>query len=100
MSVDVVNNRDRMRFEIEVDGVVAHLVYRRHGDHLVLVHTEVPAELEGRGVGAALVSAAVDEAVRLGLVVEPQCPFARAWLRRHPDIAGRVIIDWPPDETT
>jgi predicted GNAT family acetyltransferase len=95
--IDVVDNTSRMQFEAAVDGHTALLVYRRHGDHLVLVHTEVPEALEGRGVGGALVSAAVDHAAAHGLVVEPQCPFARSWLQRHPDAAARVTIDWPPE---
>ena len=92
---DVVNNRSQLRFEATVDGHLAELVYTRHGDHLVLVHTEVPPELEGHGVGGALVEAAIDHAAEHGLVVEPRCPFARAWLRRHPDVAGRVTVAWP-----
>lgn len=29
---------------------------------------------------------------------EPDCPYARTWLERHPDVAARVTIDWtsPP----
>jgi hypothetical protein len=25
----------------------------------------------------------------------PACPFARAWLERHPDVAAQVPIDAP-----
>jgi predicted GNAT family acetyltransferase len=92
---DIVDDRERMRFETERDGHVAYLVYERHGNRLVLVHTEVPTELEGHGLGGALVTAAIDHAAEHDLEVDPQCPFARAWLRRHPDVAGRVVIDWP-----
>jgi predicted GNAT family acetyltransferase len=84
-----------MRFEIERDGHVAHLKYLRDQGRLVLVHTEVPDALEGHGLGGALVTAAIDFAAEHELTVEPQCPFARAWLERHPDVAGRVVIDWP-----
>jgi len=37
--------------------------------------------------------AAVDKAKQLHLIVVPQCPFARRWLREHPDEHG-VPIDW------
>ncbi|MEY2426280.1 MAG: uncharacterized protein QOI61_1852 [Actinomycetota bacterium] len=92
---EIVHNRDRMRFEAERDGHLAHLDYERHGDRLVIVHTEVPDALEGHGLGGDLVKAALDYAVEHGLEVEPQCPFAREWLRRHPDAAARVTIAWP-----
>jgi hypothetical protein len=26
--------------------------------------------------------------------VVPICSYARAWLQRHPDVAGTVTIDW------
>ena len=90
----ITDNQADLRFELEADGYVAVLTYRRNGRRLVLIHTEVPAELEGRGLGGRLVSAAVDRAARENLTLVPLCPFARSWLERHPDVAGRVHIDW------
>jgi predicted GNAT family acetyltransferase len=86
---EIVDNKQRMRFEGERDGHVAFLTYRRHDNQLVLVHTEVPAELEGHGLGGALVKAAVDYAAEHDLEVDPQCEFAADWLRRHPDATPR-----------
>ena len=90
----VTDNQSESRFELRVDGLLAELPYRRNGNRLVLIHTEVPEELEGRGLGGALVTAAVDHGAREGLTVVPLCPFARGWLQRHPDVAGRADIDW------
>jgi uncharacterized protein len=42
----------------------------------VLAHTEVPLQLEGRGIGGRLVTAAVDRAAREGPTLVPLCPFA------------------------
>jgi predicted GNAT family acetyltransferase len=92
----VVNNTAVGRFEAGIGGALAELVYRAVGDRLILVHTEVPAELEGHGMGGLLVAAAVDHAASRGLTIVPLCPFARTWLERHPDAAGRVTIDWSP----
>jgi uncharacterized protein len=93
-SADVVDNTDASRFELRADGRLAELVYRIRGDRLVLVHTEVPLELEGRGTGGRLVTAAVDRAARERLTLVPLCPFARGWLERHPEAASRAVIDW------
>jgi uncharacterized protein len=92
----VVDNVDARRFETTVDGHLAVLTYRRHGERLLLVHTEVPDALEGRGIGSALVRAAIDVAVAQDLTVVPLCPFARWWLERYPDVAAHVTIDWRP----
>lgn len=93
-SAEVTDNTDASRFELHADGWLAELVYRIRGDRLVLVHTEVPVELEGRGIGGRLVTAAVDRAAREGLTLVPLCPFARDWLGRHPEAASKAIIDW------
>ena len=88
---DVIDNTDASRFELRADGWLAELVYRVRGDRLVLVHTEVPLELEGRGIGGRLVTAAVDRAAREGLTLVPLCPFARGWL---PQTARYVTAAW------
>ena len=63
-SADVIDNTGASRFELPADGWLAELVYHIRGDRLVLIHTEVPVELEGRGIGGRLVTAAIDRAVR------------------------------------
>ncbi len=94
--MQIVHNEAARRFETTIDGHTAELTYRRRDDRLVLVHTEVPGELEGMGVGGALVTAAVDFAAEEGVTVVPRCPFARSWLERHPDVAKRVPIEPAP----
>jgi predicted GNAT family acetyltransferase len=94
-AVPVTDNQAESRFEISDGGYLAELRYHRNGNRLVLIHTEVPEELEGRGFGGRLVVAAVDRAVREGLTIVPYCPFARGWLERHSDVADRAAIDWP-----
>ena len=84
------------RLLIEQDGHEAELIYEVDGDRLVLIHTGVPDELGGRGLGGVLVQAALTRAEAEGLTVVPQCPYARSWLEKHPDEAARVTIDWPP----
>jgi predicted GNAT family acetyltransferase len=95
VSTEPIRNDDNDRYEITVEGHRAELVFRTSGDRLVLVHTEVPDELEGQGVGSRLVRAAIDDARSRNMIVVPMCPFARAWLERHPDVAATVRIDWP-----
>ncbi len=76
------------------EGDEAELVYRRAGDRLFLIHTEVPEALAGHGIAGQLVEAAVDWARRDKLIVIPWCPYARKWLQEHPATAGKLRIDW------
>ncbi len=92
--VRVSDSEENSRLEIHADGELAELIYRTRAGRLVLVHTEVPDALGGRGLGGDLVKAAIDKAAAAGMTVVPLCPFARGWLERHPDEAARVPIDW------
>lgn len=89
----IVDDRDQSRFVVE-DAADAELIYRREGDRLTLVHTGVPDEMAGRGIGGRLVRGAVEHAAREGLTVVPRCPYARKWLEEHPDVASTVTVDW------
>jgi predicted GNAT family acetyltransferase len=93
-SIAVDDDRAQHRLVVRRDGATAFLDYRLEPGRLILVHTEVPEQFEGQGVGSALVRHAVDRARAEGLTVAPWCPFARGWLRRHPEVAETVAIDW------
>ncbi len=93
-AAQVTDNNAESRFELRAEGRSAELLYRRNGRRLILVHTEVPVALEGRGIGGRLVTAAVVHAAEQGLTIVPLCAFARGWLKRHPGVAGRAVIDW------
>jgi uncharacterized protein len=91
----IVDNAEAHRLETTVDGHRAFLEYHRNGNRFVIVHTDVPDALSGRGIGGALVAKAIEKAAEAGLVVVPSCPFAHGWLQKHPEVAERVTIDWP-----
>jgi predicted GNAT family acetyltransferase len=82
---EAIHNQAGQRFEAVVDGRLAYLEYRREPGLLDLVHTEVPVEMKGRGVGGTLAEAALRYARENGLRVVPHCPFAAAYIRRHPE---------------
>jgi predicted GNAT family acetyltransferase len=92
----IVDDTSNSRFLLNVDGQTSELVYRRVGGRLVLVHTEVPESLGGRGLGGRLVTAALEAAASKGLIVVPVCPYVRKWLSGHPDEAATAQIDWKP----
>jgi predicted GNAT family acetyltransferase len=54
-------------------------------DGLLIKHTEVAPRFEGRGYGSALVRHILEEARRQGRGVVPVCPFAAAFIKRHPE---------------
>jgi predicted GNAT family acetyltransferase len=80
----VVDNSARGRFELTAEGGTAFMVYRREPGTMTLVHTEVPEDLRGRHLGTALVEHALETARGEGRRAIVECPFARAYLRKHP----------------
>ena len=87
MTDAVSNNAAQHRFELEVDGHIAAAYYERSGDVITFEHTEVPAELGGRGIGSKLVKGALDQVRADGLKVIAQCPFVKGWIGKHSDYA-------------
>jgi predicted GNAT family acetyltransferase len=89
----VREDRDASRYEVEVDGEVAFLTYERRRRSIVLVHTEVPPALRGRGLGEVLARHALNAARAEVTRVIVQCPFVQTWLRDHPGYSDVVV--WP-----
>jgi predicted GNAT family acetyltransferase len=92
----VIDDIEQDRFVFEQDGATAVLAYEVEDGRLLLLHTGVPEQLGGRGVGGRLVEAAVVRAARDGLEIAPWCPFVRKWLKEHADAVSGVTIDWSP----
>ena len=84
---EVVNNMEKHRYELEVDGHIAAAYYRFLDGVLVFTHTKVPPELEGKGIGSELVKGALDQVRADKFRASAQCPFVKAWLEKHPDYA-------------
>jgi len=85
--IEVVNNRERRQFEIHDGDQLARLTYAEDSGVLELIHTEVPQALGGQGYGNQLVTAALEYAAEQSLLVKPTCPFAKAFIKRHPQYA-------------
>lgn len=85
MTDSVVDNPAQQRFELEVSGHLAAAYYKIEGDVITFVHTEVPPELGGQGVGSRLVKGALDQVRARGWKVVAQCPFVKAYIEKHAD---------------
>ena len=83
--IAVVDNPADHRFEAHIDGRVALVSYMRNGNTVILTHTEVPKELQGRGLGNVLARGVLDQAKRSGWNVVVKCPFITKFIERHPE---------------
>ena len=81
--VAVVQNHEKHRFEATVEGRMAVAEYNLIKDGVVFTHTEVPRELEGRGIATALILAGLGFARAEKRLVMPICPFFAAYMKKH-----------------
>lgn len=88
MATEITHVPERSAF-VAVDGTeqLGVLEYVLAGDVIDLQHTVVRPPAEGRGVGSALVRAALDHAREHGYRVIPTCSFVPGVVARHPEYA-------------
>ncbi len=63
-----------------------------------ITHTHVPTPIEGRGIAAELMRAALTAARAGGWTVNPVCSYAVAYLRKHPFDPQRQHVEDLLDE--
>jgi predicted GNAT family acetyltransferase len=87
MTEAVQNNTTKHRYELDVEGHIAAAYYERSDNVITFTHTEVPKELEGKGIGSRLVKGALDQVRADGLKVVAQCPFVKGYIGKHAEYA-------------
>ena len=87
MNDAVSNNPTHYRYELKVDGHIAATYYKIADGVITFIHTEVPSELGGKGIGSKLIKGALDQVRADGLKVIAQCAFVEAYIEKHPEYA-------------
>jgi predicted GNAT family acetyltransferase len=80
---NVVDNRQRSRFELEEQGLLAFADYRRTEGRLIIPHVEAAPALRGTGTAGRLMEGVLAAARAEGVKVTPLCGYAAAYIRRH-----------------
>jgi uncharacterized protein len=76
------DNESANRFELDIDGTIAFVTYRKSSGAITLEHTVVPPELGGKGIGSKIARATLDAVRTQGLTVE--CEFIQGFMKKHP----------------
>lgn len=83
MDIDHNKSESRGTFTASEDGKNAgKMNYSRKGENIVIEHTEVNPEFQGKGVGKKLVQGAVDYARESKIKIVPQCSYAKKVMER------------------
>ncbi len=71
------------RYELQLGDSTVFATYSREPGRVTLIHTMVPKELGGHGVGTALATGALADIRGRGEKVIAKCPFIAAFIRSH-----------------
>lgn len=90
--MQVRNQPERNRYELVLDdGSVAGIAdYSIVGDRVVMPHTEIQHRYRGRGLGAVLVRAALEDVRASGRSVVPVCWYVAEFIDQHPEFSDLV----------
>lgn len=90
--MQVRNNADKSRYELLLDGgdVAGIADYSIVDDRVVMPHTEIQHRMRGRGLGAVLVRAALEDVRASGRSVVPTCCFVAEFIDQHPEFRDLV----------
>jgi uncharacterized protein len=86
MDSELRDNTVMHRFELPLDGGgIAVSYYKEEDGRVILLHTEVPQELSGQGIGSRLAHSVFESLRADGRRVIAKCPFMAAYASRHPE---------------
>jgi predicted GNAT family acetyltransferase len=83
--LSLLDNEYDQQFEFQVGEYLAFIEYERTLHFISLIHTEVPAEIAGHGVGTAIVEKTLQHIESLHLKMIPLCPFVAGFVLLHPE---------------
>ena len=94
-ALEVVDVPERSRFEARLGSELVGISQYEIRDRVIaLLHTEIDADQEGKGLGSQLARAVLADVRARDLTVFVRCPFLAAYVRRHqaeyPDIDLRA----------
>lgn len=81
----------RFRGPRPVSFAIAFSKYMLVGEKMIIEHTEVPVELEGKGIASRIVRTALDYARAQKIKVMPLCPYTAGFIHRHPEYQDLVL---------
>lgn len=90
-SLTLKDNTEKKQFELVVENTLAKIEYIKTQNEIYLTHTEVPSQLEGKGVGTAMVHKALEWVRNSDLKLVPLCPFVALYIKKHPEYKELVM---------
>ncbi len=91
MEYELIDNTAAKQYELVVDGKRPRIEYIAVKDKIYLTHTEVPKELEGKGIASKMVLMVLEDIKSKNLTLIPMRPFVAMYIKRHPEWRELVL---------
>jgi predicted GNAT family acetyltransferase len=88
----IKDNPYEHRYEMPIaDGAIAAAYYRLDDGVIVLIHTEVPFEYAGNGIGTQLARSVFNAIRQSGRKAAVRCEFMANFIARNPDYRDVIV---------
>jgi predicted GNAT family acetyltransferase len=81
----LIKNEKDNRFEMKVGEYIAFIKYKQVPGKIILIHTEVSPEMEGKGAATAIIEKTLNYIEQNNLKLKTFCPLVTAYIKRHPE---------------
>jgi len=88
---NVINNKDKHRFEVNLGTDIAYMEYRFQGNTKVLMRTYVPEKYRGKGNAAKFIQHVLDDLLKAKKQVMVNCVAVSRFIREHPEYNDVVV---------
>ncbi len=76
--MEIIHDKENMRFKLNINGEIAKVDYSIEGDKMHLIHSEVPYNLRGQGIGKVLVEKTFEKLTEEGYKAVAVCSYIKA----------------------
>jgi len=80
--MEVIHNKNKNQFTMEVDGEIAQVDYTLKDGKMYLVYSEVPFNIRGQGIGKVLVEKTFEKLTAEGYEAVAVCGYVKAVAKR------------------
>ena len=81
----LIDNEELNQYEYHIDSYIPHIEYKKRKNEIALIHTSMPEDLRGQGIGTQLIKDTLDDISRQGLKVIPICGAVAHFMKKHPE---------------
>lgn len=95
-NIVVVNNKELMRFEVNLNGEFAFIEYKWYKGDIAFMHSVVPESFAGKGIGTKLARAGIEYANAENVKIMLYCPFVSKFVKEHEEYHHLVDTQYHP----